>query len=747
MKTNHKKSREIKKKKKSNQGRKYIFLLLTIAGLTWLVPKVFVKFKDQISFDFAAEKVEIEENTGPSLVLPLASLKPEARLTSLENFANAETRSRDRNRARYLLASDLISQYEGGKAILTLKGLEKDYPELAPHILLKRARAYELTNDVTKATKTWKELIKTYPNSPVAAAALYKLGNYDSQYWDQAIAEFPNHPLTHSIIRKRLENNPDNLDLLLLLARYERTYLTDKIRDRLVLEFPSKLTEDDWQAIADGYWQDGEYRKAADAYSKATPNPNNLYRAGRGLHINGNTGEAKRAYQKLVRQFPDAQETSLGLIRLASITRGGEALDYLDIIIEKFPNRAPAALLQQAKILDRINKKFANQARQKLLDEYPQSEAAAEYRWEVASKYAKSGNLLKAWEWAQPITTNNTDSSFAAKAGFWVGKWASQLGRQEDARAAFQYTITNHFQSYYAWRSAVLLGWDVGNFKNVRKLDPEVIKPEVRSIPPAGSESFKELYLLGLDREAITLFQAEIGNRQELTVEEQFTEALLLLKQGKHRKAINHIWSLQLRESPEEIASWQNLRETSLYWQTLFPFPYNNPIFSWSQERNLNPLLVISLIRQESSFEPQIQSPVGATGLMQLMPATGSWVAQQLQLNDYSLTNPNDNINLGTWYLDHTHDIYNNNSLLAVASYNAGPGNVSKWVRRYNTNDPDLFVEKIPFPETKGYVEAVFSNYWNYLRIYNPEISKLISQYTNQLSIDESIVSNRELTN
>jgi soluble lytic murein transglycosylase len=114
---------------------------------------------------------------------------------------------------------------------------------------------------------------------------------------------------------------------------------------------------------------------------------------------------------------------------------------------------------------------------------------------------------------------------------------------------------------------------------------------------------------------------------------------------------------------------------------------------------------------------------VGATGLMQVMPGTGKWISSQIDIQDYSLTNPDDNVNFGTWYLDYTHQTYENNSLLAVASYNAGPGNVANWLKKYDLKDPDIFVENIPFPETKGYVETVFGNYWNYLRLYNPEIS------------------------
>jgi soluble lytic murein transglycosylase len=120
---------------------------------------------------------------------------------------------------------------------------------------------------------------------------------------------------------------------------------------------------------------------------------------------------------------------------------------------------------------------------------------------------------------------------------------------------------------------------------------------------------------------------------------------------------------------------------------------------------------------------------VGATGLMQVMPETGEEVAEKIQLTDYSLENVDDNVNLGTYYLHFTHEQYNNNSMLAVASYNAGPLAVSNWLQRFGFNDPDEFVEKIPYPETYGYVKSVFGNYWNYLRIYNPDIAEMMDKH------------------
>jgi soluble lytic murein transglycosylase len=201
---------------------------------------------------------------------------------------------------------------------------------------------------------------------------------------------------------------------------------------------------------------------------------------------------------------------------------------------------------------------------------------------------------------------------------------------------------------------------------------------------------------------------------------------------GENLIGIDKISKLEDRETPAELAQYQTLSKQIAYWQARYPFPYLRETEKWSLERKLNPLLVTALMRQESRFEPKIKSVADATGLMQLLPSTAKWIAPQIKVDikTINLENPNDNIMLGTWYLDHTHQQYNNNSLLAIASYNAGPGNVSKWLQTLTTQDPDEFVEQIPFDETKNYVRQVFGNYWNYLRLYNPEISGIVGKYS-----------------
>lgn len=685
---------------------------------------------DEVTISPFQEKPEYRLDA-PSEVLPLADVDSKQRQTALEAIANEEKPSLDRSRARFLLASDILrNDFDGGKALNYLKNLDKEYPILAPYILLRKGRAYELTNDIEKAQEIWQQLVSEFPQELVTAEAYYKLGNYDAQYWQKAIQNFPQYPRTHEIVRKLLEKNPKQKDLLLLLATYDLSPQTKPVLDRLVKEFAKELQPPQWDIIANNYWNNGNYLQASQGYQKGTSTPENLYRIGRGYQVSNKKAEAKSFYLKLVNQFPDAPDTGLALRRLAAMTQGDEAISYLNKVDKRFPQEAPKALSQKATILTLLGRfSEANQTRDQLLQQYSNSNEAADSRWQIAQEFAKSNNLVSAWQWAQQISVDNPDSDVAPKAGFWVGKWAEKLGQKQESQKAFQFVLGQYPHSYYAWRSAVRLGKDVGDFTTLRSLPLKVETPQTRPIPPAGSNMFKELFLLGENQEAIDLFRGEIGNKPKVTVSEQFIQGLIKQIQGQNLQGINTIWDLKnRRDNPEDYREWQILRNSPEYWHGLFPFHYEDLIVKWSAQRKLNPFLVVSLIRQESRFEKEIKSPVGATGLMQVMPETGEWIAPQIDLKKYSLTDPNDNINMGTWYLNYTHETYNGNSLLAVASYNAGPGNVANWLKRYSLDDFDDFVENIPFPETKGYIESVFGNYWNYVELYDPQIQQKVTE-------------------
>ncbi|MEJ6483494.1 transglycosylase SLT domain-containing protein [Nostoc punctiforme UO1] len=672
-----------------------------------------------------------------SAVFPLISQSLPERAAKLATIAG-QSRSPDRNRARYLLASDYIERTQAQKALALLQGLDKDYPILAPYILLKQAQAEDMLGEDGKASDLRQSVLKRYPKEAASVKAIYLIAQPKQQ--EIAIAQFPSNPLTWEIIRKRLQENPNQPKLQLILAQYayDQPGIVG-VLDQLVKQ--TTLKPEDWELIGTSYWENSQFLKAANAYAKAPKTSRNLYRTARGLQVGGKdkgiampaAGYAYATYKQLVQQFPNTEEAGTALLRLAETAKTGkDGLPYLEQVISKFPRQAATALVQKAKTLESLkDQKSASAAWQLLIAKYGNSDEAAEYRWKIAQDKAKAKDYVGAWQWAEPIVTNNPNSILAPRAGFWVGKWAASLGKQQESQTAYDYVISQFPYSYYAWRAANMRGLNVGNFDNVRVMNPEVVAPQ-RSLPPAGSETFKELYLLGQDRDAWLQWETEFQNKIQPTVAEQFTEGLMRQARGENLIGIDKISKLEDRETPAELAQYQTLSKQIAYWQARYPFPYLRETEKWSLERKLNPLLVTALMRQESRFEPKIKSVADATGLMQLLPSTAKWIAPQIKVDikTINLENPNDNIMLGTWYLDHTHQQYNNNSLLAIASYNAGPGNVSKWLQTLTTQDPDEFVEQIPFDETKNYVRQVFGNYWNYLRLYNPEISGIVGKYS-----------------
>ena len=669
----------------------------------------------------------------PSQVIsPLVAQSPAARANALKQAAENSSSMLERDRARYLLATDLISQGQGEKALAQLKDLEKDYSVLAAQIAVKRAQAYEVLGQQKEATQTWQSVIQQFPKEPAIAEALFALGRKNPQMWDHLLTQFPSHPRAIEIAKTRLKQNPKQIPLLLIIAKYgTNTEGYTDFADKLVAQFGTQLQPQDWEAIAFGYWENQAYDKGAIAYSRAPQTALTAYRSARGLHLSGKPGGVER-YRQMIQQFPQSPEAGLALTRLAELADTPQtAIAYLDQIIQNFPDRAPAALVEKSKRLDKMNSgKTAAQLRQMVLTQYAASDAAAEMRWNYAQESAKAGNIKLARQWAEPVLINNPTSEVAADAGFWSGKWAQTIGDNAQAAKLFQKVLSDHPESYYAWRSAAILGWNVGDFNTVRSMNPQVQKPLLRPELPSGSPTLKELYQLGQERDAWSNWQVEFQNRTQPSIAEQFTDGIMRLGVGDNLDGLYMIGNLRDREAPQDKAQYQQLRKQIGYWQALYPFPYVDTIANWSQQRQLNPMLVTGLIRQESRFESDIKSSVGAVGLMQVMPETGAFIASSIKVKDFKLGDPETNIKFGTWYLDHTHLEYNNNSMLAVASYNAGPGAVSDWLSKSKTQDPDEFVEAIPYPETKGYVKSVLGNYWNYLRLYNPEVSQRMAQVT-----------------
>ena len=668
-----------------------------------------------------------------SQVIALALQPPAKRARALATIATQPEESLEQLRARYILAVDLIAQGGGGEAIPLLETLGEDYPLLAAYSEVKLGKAQKASGQLEAAQQTWKHVLQDHGDQPAAAEALFLLGRQQPEYWDQLIQRFPAHPRSVEVAYKQLvekPNHPNEKALLLVITRHG-IYHSEVLRlvDRLVEKYGGQLSPEEWQAVGFAYWERQSYKAAGEAYSKAPATPQTRYRAARGLQIGEQRTAAIAGYQALNAQFPEAPETATGLLKLSYLVDKQTALGLLDQVIQRFPEQAGEALVEKAALLEALNSpEAAQKTRETVLTKYSASEAAADLRARYARNAGSTGDWSAALRWADELWQANPDADITAEIGFWAGKWALKAGLTDDAVKRFEAVIRDYPESYFAWRSAVALGWEVGSFQTVRSLEPSITLPNYRIPLPAGSEVLQELYLLGQNRDAWAAWQMEFSDPQNPSIEDQFTDGVLRVGVGDNLDGIFMVSSLSWREEPTEQATYKDLKQHPAYWQTLYPFPYADTIAQWSAQRELNPLLVTALIRQESRFEPQIRSVVGAAGLMQVMPDTASWIQSKTNIQSYNLDNPEDNIKLGTWYLDYTHEEYGNHSLYAVASYNAGPGNVADWIARRNYTDVDEFVDKIPFPETKDYVKSVFGGYWNYLRLYNPEIAQRMQE-------------------
>ena len=153
----------------------------------------------------------------------------------------------------------------------------------------------------------------------------------------------------------------------------------------------------------------------------------------------------------------------------------------------------------------------------------------------------------------------------------------------------------------------------------------------------------------------------------------------------------------------------------------IYPIKYNEYVEKYATEYNVDSLLIYSIMKAESNFKENAVSSSGAKGLMQLMESTATEIANKIDeplIEEESLLEVEKNIMIGTKYYSELLEQYNGNMLLALAAYNAGIGNVNKWIEEGTIKADGSDIENIPFKETNMYVRKIINNYKMYQKIY-----------------------------
>ncbi|MBL0544457.1 transglycosylase SLT domain-containing protein [Aeromonas jandaei] len=290
---------------------------------------------------------------------------------------------------------------------------------------------------------------------------------------------------------------------------------------------------------------------------------------------------------------------------------------------------------------------------------------------------------LSGWVKKMPMARQKED-----RWRYWMARSLEVQGQKKPAQDL--YLETANLRGFYGFMAAQRTG-----------VPYRMVNQGVKHVPDWRTASQRWPFLLRvrelLSMNEITAARAEwIHNMDRNPVAQRIEFGHIALNQGWHELAIL---------SSIRAEAWDAL-------ELRFPKPYTQTFSQVARERAVNMSLLYAISRQESALYPMAQSPVGARGLMQLMPSTAKETAGKLGVpyrSEQQLFDPVMNVRLGSAYLKRLLDLYDGNRILAAAAYNAGPGRVKRWRDQSENKPMDVWVESIPYKETRNYVQNVLS--------------------------------------
>ena len=371
-------------------------------------------------------------------------------------------------------------------------------------------------------------------------------------------------------------------------------------------------------------------------------------------------------------------------------------------------NDYPFTTQQHAQIIRRIGLRLAREHMPDAntwLNRVPESHAnKAVKEWRIRT-------AIRQADWSF-VLTGISQLHIEERANYrWQYWWAyanEQLGNNNDALGIYQYLADK--RSYYGFLAADHLNQNYA-FED-KPVEPtyELLK-SIESKP--ATLRAREFYQLGQLVNARREWHRLISRIDD---EEKLAASKIAQTWNWHDRAIVTMGRTRYRDDIE-------LR---------FPLHFVKKVRNWSTKHNIEPAWTYAIIRRESAFIQDARSPVGALGLMQLMPNTARQVARQLKIRYQgrnSLLASNTNIRLGTSYLESMLDKLDSQHVLATAAYNAGPHRVSKWLPEHHNMDAIRWIETIPFTETREYVSNVLA----YMVIYEHRMERKITRLSQRM--------------
>ena len=552
-----------------------------------------------------------------------------------------------------------------------------------PAVLDARARAHEAAGDLKAAAETYDLLDREYPASRQARDAAPRLTALARHLPAQTAEE----RLLRAVVRAEALLDADlGREALALLRPLARQVAASDTGDRLRV------------ALGRAWAATGRRREALAEWARVR---------------SGSPYEAEACFR-----------------RARNLERADDRLVAYEEVAGRFPTTrfAEQALITIAQHYQKdAHHEAALPYYQRLLALFPDGTWARQAAWRMAWADLLQGRREAAAEAMERAARRWPDARETPAFLYWAGRAREALGQRDVAAAIFAETVRRYKHAYHGMRAADAL----------RRLPPLPVAPDPSPTPDAGLgwtsppaipepalDRVRELTIVGRIEDAI----AELGTVPATPVATA-TIGWLEWRRGRLRPAI----VAMKRAYPWYISEAGDALPVDM-WRILYPLGFGEMIEAKSYEEGLDPALVAALICQESTFDAAALSPAGARGLMQIIPPTGRALARVMGVpfKPRDLGDPNVSLEFGTRYLAGLLDRYGNRIDRALAAYNAGPNRVDQWMSPDPEMSSEVFIENIPFSETRHYVATVLANQAHYRRIYSlaprPEAARSASQ-------------------
>lgn len=434
------------------------------------------------------------------------------------------------------------------------------------------------------------------------------------------------------------------------------------------------------------------------------------YLAGRGLWNAGKRAEARDMFEKLWKAFPSHSYADDAMLYAAKIEKSeGNTKSMRSILKEQ-------------------------------LKKYPNGDMMSDAQWLLMQDLFLKEDYQEVIDFARESPEAGKESLYTrGRLDYFAGRAAEKLGKEKDARAFYEKVSVEHPLGYYALlavnRQAKMAGLEEG--QDICTIDSGAICDR---LVKASKKSLEEKGAL----------KAAIEIPKSVEQADAFKRGGVFLRLGMHSLAERefHALSAKLSESDEalwslamlldaakaypfshditrrKIEGWEvgyPVANTTHRWTIAYPRPFFDEISSWAKKREIPSQVVWAIMREESGFNPRVESWANAKGLLQLMDSTAEKMARKDEMKDFTaskLFEVDNNLRLGTAYIKELSDTFDAHPALIIAGYNGGSGNVNNWLTKNGAMELDMWVEEIPYGQTRNYTKRVLTSFWTYHWLY-----------------------------